>query len=99
MNDQSFIEFDTPCQTTIQVFWQKGDEPFITAANGPITLEAMTELSEECQECIPETFDEGDGDYLFSTRFNQAQIGEHGQIEIPAHWELDLLKFRSMDES
>jgi len=77
----------------LEIFFLSGEEPFVCGANGHITIAMLTEIEQDCCENVTDMFDQGDGSYLFSMHFNDAQRGDEGRIEIQAYWEFDLICF------
>lgn len=70
-----------------------GEDPFICAINGRISLSALEsiekDLREECE------FEHGEGLYLFEACYFEGQYGEFGMCEIRPGWELTLIEHKS----
>ena len=83
----------------VQVFYQKGDDPFICGVNGPITDLTFDQIHSELEEYEQtELFNRGDGNYLFRASYEPEQRGEYGAIEHAAYWQLDIANFRNVKE-
>ena len=80
----------------VQFFYIAGGEPaFICGAIGHITSELLDVLEKEVNENpLEDTFKKGEGDYLFSAKFQEEQRGDFGRVELPGYWELELIEFR-----
>ena len=72
----------------IEVFNSEGDDPFISAITGQITLEQLTLIQAEILEYREDYFEKGSGLYVFRCRHCQAHYDNVGMTE-PAHWETD----------
>lgn len=72
----------------------EGDEPFITAVSGRITVERLQEI--ERQMADGEGFDKGAGTYVFDCVYFPGQYGEFGYCELPPCWELTLIGFEQL---
>jgi len=83
----------------IEIFFLSGGElPFVCGAKGHVTIDMLTEIENDCVENMADIFDQGEGSYLFSAFYNEAQRGDEGRIEIPAYWELDLIQFKPLEQ-
>ena len=78
-------------KTIIEVFMQKGDPAFICGVNGHITTETMEAIEKDINENRDD--DEKDGRYLYEITYIEAQTGDEGRIELPAHWDLSEIAF------
>lgn len=72
----------------IEVFNSEGDDPFISAVTGQITVEQLALIQAEILECRDDYFEKGSGLYVFSCAHYQAHYDNVGMTE-PAHWETD----------
>lgn len=72
----------------IEVFNSEGDDPFVSAIAGQITVEQLTLIQAEILEYREDYFEKGSGLYVFRCRHCQAHYDNVGMIE-PAHWETD----------
>ena len=72
----------------IEVFNSEGDDPFISAISGQITVEQLALIQAEILENREDYFEKGSGLYVFRCTHYQAQHDNVGMTE-PAHWETD----------
>lgn len=72
----------------IEVFNSEGDDPFISAISGQITVEQLALIQEEILEYREDYFEKGSGLYVFRCGHCQAHYDNVGMTE-PAHWETD----------
>lgn len=72
----------------IEVFNNEGDDPFISAITGQITVEQLALIQAEILEYREDYFEKGSGLYVFKCRHYQANYDNVGMTE-PAHWEAD----------
>lgn len=72
----------------IEVFNSEGDDPFISAISGQITVEQLALIQAEILEYREDYFEKGSGLYVFKCRHCQAHYDNVGMTE-PAHWETD----------
>ncbi|PJK33086.1 hypothetical protein CWC48_26745 [Pseudomonas sp. S10E 269] len=72
----------------IEVFNSEGDDPFISAITGQITVEQLALIQAEILEYREDYFEKGSGLYVFKCRHYQANYDNVGMTE-PAHWEAD----------
>ena len=72
----------------IEVFNSEGDDPFISAISGQITVEQLALIQAEILEYREDYFEKGSGLYVFKCRHYQAHHDNVGMTE-PAHWETD----------
>jgi hypothetical protein len=74
----------------------EGDETFITAISGRITVERLQEI--EKQMAGGEGFEKGAGSYVFDCAYFPGQYGEFGYCELPPCWELTPIGFVSLEQ-
>lgn len=72
----------------IEVFHSQGDDPFISAISGQITVEQLALIQAEILEYREDYFEKGSGLYVFRCAHYQAHYDNVGMTE-PAHWETD----------
>lgn len=72
----------------IEAFNSEGDDPFISAISGQITVEQLALIQAEILEYREDYFEKGSGLYVFRCRHCQAHYDNVGMTE-PAHWETD----------
>ena len=72
----------------IEVFNSEGDDPFISAITGQITVEQLALIQAEILEYREDYFEKGSGLYVFRCAHYQAHHDNVGMTE-PAHWETD----------
>lgn len=72
----------------IEVFHSEGDDPFISAITGQITVEQLALIQAEILEYRDDYFEKGSGLYVFRCAHYQAHYDNVGMTE-PAHWETD----------
>ena len=72
----------------IEVFSSDGDDPFISAISGQITVEQLALIQTEILEYRDDYFEKGSGLYVFRCAHYQAHYDNVGMTE-PAHWETD----------
>ena len=72
----------------IEVFNSEGDDPFISAITGQITVEQLALIQAEILEYREDYFEKGSGLYVFRCAHYQAYHDNVGMTE-PAHWETD----------
>ncbi|MFJ4587882.1 hypothetical protein ACIP1Z_11320 [Pseudomonas moraviensis] len=72
----------------IEVFNSEGDDPFISAISGQITVEQLALIQAEILEYREDYFEKGSGLYVFRCSHYQAHYDNVGMTE-PAHWETD----------
>ena len=73
----------------IEVFNSDGDDPFISAISGQITVEQLVLIQAEILEYREDYFEKGSGLYIFRCDHCQAHYDNVGMTE-PAHWETNL---------
>ena len=85
----------------LNVFYQRGDEPFVSGVNGICTITCIEDIEKEITNNLQDyeegDFSKGDGDYIYKAFFNSKQTGQYGATEIPEYWELELVSFRPID--
>ncbi|KAE9642399.1 hypothetical protein EJA70_19365 [Pseudomonas sp. PB103] len=72
----------------IEVYHSDGDDPFISAVTGQITIEQLTMIQAQIAEYREDYFEKGAGLYVFRCAHYQAHYDNVGMTE-PAHWETD----------
>ncbi|WP_223271451.1 hypothetical protein [Pseudomonas fluorescens] len=72
----------------IEVFNSEGDDPFISAISGQITVEQLALIQAEILEYREDYFEKGSGLYVFRCAHYQTHYDNVGMTE-PAHWETD----------
>lgn len=72
----------------VEVFNSEGDDPFISAISGQITVEQLALIQTEILEYREDYFEKGSGLYVFRCSHYQAHYDNVGMTE-PAHWETD----------
>lgn len=72
----------------VEVFNSDGDDPFISAISGQITVEQLALIQTEILEYRDDYFEKGSGLYVFRCAHYQAHYDNVGMTE-PAHWETD----------
>lgn len=72
----------------IEVFNSEGDDPFICAISGQITVEQLALIQAEILEYREDYFEKGSGLYVFRCAHYQAHYDNVGMTE-PARWETD----------
>lgn len=72
----------------IEVFHSDGDDPFISAISGQITIEQLALIQAEILEYREDYFEKGSGLYVFRCSHCPAHHDNVGMTE-PAHWETD----------
>ncbi|MFJ2456847.1 hypothetical protein ACIOWK_35080, partial [Pseudomonas protegens] len=72
----------------IEIFNSEGDDPFISAISGQITVEQLALIQAEILEYREDYFEKGSGLYVFRCAHYQAHYDNVGMTE-PAHWETD----------
>ncbi|MBK3437467.1 hypothetical protein [Pseudomonas sp. MF7448] len=76
----------------IEAFNSEGDDPFICAISGQITVEQLALIQAEILEYREDYFEKGSGLYVFRCAHYQAHHDNVGMTE-PAHWETDFESF------
>ncbi|WAT30141.1 hypothetical protein [Pseudomonas sp. GXZC] len=72
----------------VEVFNSEGDDQFISAISGQITVEQLALIQAEIREYREDYFEKGSGLYVFRCAHYQAHYDNVGMTE-PAHWETD----------
>ena len=72
----------------VEVFHSDGDDPFISAITGQITIEQLALIQAQIIEYWEDYFEKGSGLYVFRCAHHQAHYDNVGMTE-PAHWETD----------
>ena len=86
--------------TAIQVYYLKGNPPFICGVKGVMTLGMMEEIEQDLIDNEQDIFTKGDGDYLFKvTQFDSGDCCDMPQYEteetkfVPLQFESDPVIF------
>ena len=72
----------------VEVFHSDGDDPFISAISGQITIEQLALIQAQIVEYREDYFEKGSGLYVFRCAHYQAHYDNVGMTE-SAHWETD----------
>lgn len=86
---------------TIKVCYFKGVNPFICEVYGKISVMSLIDMEDELKADSEENQHElidKEGEYEFGMRHYKAQVGEFGRVEVPAHWDFDLLSYKPFDK-
>ena len=78
----------------VEVFFMKGETPFMTAVYGEFDFEAIEAIEKDFLENADVIFVQGDGDYRLIAHHEPHQIGEFGRIEVCGGWHLDVESFK-----
>ena len=78
----------------IEVFNSEGDDPFISAISGQITVEQLALIQAEILEYREDYLEKGSGLYVFRCAHCEAHYDNVGMTE-PAHWETDFESYSS----
>lgn len=83
----------------VEVFYQKGDDPFVCGLNGSTNggMGMIDEIEKDMIDNKEDAFPHGDGQYLYIATWEPAQTGEYGRIELPGYWDLDLIAFKPVE--
>lgn len=85
-----------------EVFFQKGDDPFICAVRGRICVEQLEAAQRDFRENLPDELEQGDGIYTFDFFYEEGQYDDWGRCEIAPGWGFDFVSyapFEADDES
>lgn len=85
-----------------EVFFQKGDDPFICAVRGRICVEQLEAAQHDFRENLPDELEQGDGIYTFDFFYEEGQYDDWGRCEIAPGWGFDFVSyapFEADDES
>jgi hypothetical protein len=80
----------------VEVFHQAGDPAFVSGAHGRITGGMIEDIEKELTN---EDFNRGDGLYLFVPTWVHPQIGDEGRVELPGYWDLELVGFKTIEDT
>lgn len=80
----------------VTIFNQEGDEPFICAVNGKCTIQVLNDIEQEFKENYHNDCGD-DGNYTFECTWFSGQYGEYHMCELAPGWELNQIKFESME--
>jgi len=72
----------------VEVFYQKGDPPFVYGMNGYFSAMCIEDIEKDLDE-NPETYFDKDGAYLFEATYQNNAPEDGGP-----HWELDKVGYR-----
>jgi hypothetical protein len=76
----------------VQVFYQKGDDPFLVGVNGHVNSELLKSIE---TDAVPDaTYDKGDGDYLFRAEYEPGQFDGEGRCELAPGYGLVFVEFK-----
>ena len=80
-----------------QVFFQEGDDPFVTSISGHATKEAIARIEQNMYEYggAFDIFDQGDGDYMIEATYNEAEY-DGPNLLCPAHYEIRVIAYRGI---
>jgi hypothetical protein len=87
-------EFSFPSdqeRTLVEIFYQKGYDPFVCGLNGCTNGEMIQEIE---KELTADFFERGDGLYLYTVTWEPDQTGEYGRVELPGYWDLEFIAFK-----
>lgn len=70
----------------------EGDDPFIFAVNGHVSIDGLAGIEEELTGGDHE-FSNGPGDYTYVACYDDGQYDEMGRCELRPGWELTLVSF------
>lgn len=74
----------------------EGDEPFICAVHGKVTIEALQQIAAEFEQ--EDYFPHGPGNYRFQATHFAGQYGFEGRCELAPGWELSEVGFKPLEE-
>jgi predicted RNA-binding Zn-ribbon protein involved in translation (DUF1610 family) len=80
-----------------EVFFQKGDDPFICAVRGRICVEQLEAAQRDFRENLPDELEQGDGIYTFDFFYEKGQYDEFGRCEIAPGWGFDFVSFAAFE--
>jgi hypothetical protein len=80
-----------------EVFFQKGDDPFICAVRGRICVEQLEAAQRDFRENLPDELEQGDGIYTFDFFFEKGQYDEFGRCEIAPGWGFDFVSYAAFE--
>ncbi|MBU0792076.1 MAG: hypothetical protein KKC55_16635 [Gammaproteobacteria bacterium] len=80
-----------------EVFFQKGDDPFICAVRGRICVEQLEVAQRDFRENLPDELEQGDGIYTFDFFYEEGQYDELGRCEIAPGWGFDFVSYAEFE--
>ncbi|MNR19702.1 hypothetical protein D3C85_1365090 [compost metagenome] len=80
-----------------EVFFQKGDDPFICAVRGRICVEQLEAAQRDFRENLPDELEQGDGIYTFDFFYEKGQYDEFGRCEIAPGWGFDFVSYAAFE--
>lgn len=80
-----------------EVFFQKGDEPFICAVRGRICVEQLEAAQRDFRENLPDELEQGDGIYTFDFFYEKGQYDDMGRCEIAPGWGFDFVSYAAFE--
>lgn len=86
-------------ETYIEVFAQEGDPAFVCGGDGHITSHLIEEVEKDLEELRVELLNKGDGQYLFTARYQKAEYGFEGRMESPAYFDLSFVAFNPLSDT
>ena len=86
-------------KTKIEVCYIKGQDAFICAVYGKVTIEMKHEIEQDFADNPDEGLDKGDGVYSFEAQWEPPQIGDEGRVELKGYYDLTQTGFVSCEET
>jgi predicted RNA-binding Zn-ribbon protein involved in translation (DUF1610 family) len=80
-----------------EVFFQKGDDPFICAVRGRVCVEQLEAAQRDFRENLPDVLEQGDGIYTFDFFYEKGQYDDWGRCEIAPGWGFDFVSFAAFE--
>jgi ribosomal protein L37AE/L43A len=80
-----------------EVFFQKGDDPFICAVRGRICVEQLEAAQRDFRENLPDELEQGDGIYTFDFFYEKGQYDDFGRCEIAPGWGFDFVSYAAFE--
>jgi hypothetical protein len=81
-------------RTLVEIFYQKGDDPFVSGLHGCTNRDMIQEIEQILNDNQADVFDMGDGQYLYRASWEPDQTGEFGRVELPGYWDLEFIAFK-----
>lgn len=98
MNTEPIMPFPSDLKyPLIEVFYLEGESPFVCGVNGGIGDDMIEEIEKDLAESF-EFMDKGAGTYLYRAAWQLPQVGDEGRIELPGYWDLELVRFQSVEQ-
>ncbi|MDU9398058.1 hypothetical protein [Pseudomonas sp. zfem003] len=85
-------KFNPEPTVLIQVFQQQGEDPFICAVNGHISLHALLEIEAQMLE-NPE---DKEGLFTYEANYYEGEYGPVGECYHAPGWELSLVEYQEI---